>query len=57
MIKLINFDNDNSYYKIPDDVVKLMKTSDVTTITQNSKIMIKTMFDEMTPEVIENIQD
>lgn len=53
----IDFDDDNSDYKVPDDVVELMKTSDVTTITKNSKIMAKTMFDEMTPSVIKDIQN
>lgn len=53
----INFDSNDSDYKISDDLVELMKTSDVTTITKNSKIMAKTMFDEMTPEIIKNIQD
>lgn len=53
----IDFNNNDSDYEVPDDVVELMKTSDVTTITKNSKIMTKTMFDEMTPSVIKDIQD
>lgn len=53
----IDFDNNDSDYKVPDDVIELMKTSDVTTITNNSKIMAKTMFDEMTPSLINDIQD
>lgn len=53
----IDFDDKNSDYKVPDDVIELMKTSDVTTITKNSKIMSQTMFDEMTPPIIEDIQD
>ncbi|WP_434798624.1 MFS transporter [Terrisporobacter vanillatitrophus] len=53
----IDFNDNNSDYKVPDDVVELMKTSDVTTITKNSKIMTKTMFDEMTPSIIKDIQD
>ena len=52
----IDFDNKDSDYKISDDLIELMKTSDVTTITENSKIMAKTMFDETTPEVIDEIQ-
>ena len=52
----IDFNSNNSDYKISDDLVELMKTSDVTTITKNSKIMASTMFDKMTPEIIENIQ-
>ena len=52
----INFNSNDSDYKISDDLVELMKTSDVTTITKNSKIMAKSMFDEMTPKIIKNIQ-
>lgn len=52
----IDFNSNNSDYKISDDLVELMKTSDVTTITKNSKIMASAMFDKMTPEIIENIQ-
>ncbi|WP_455538023.1 MFS transporter [Terrisporobacter sp.] len=52
----IDFDKKDSDFEIPDDVVELMKNSDVTTITANSKVMAKTMFDETTPEVIDDIQ-
>ena len=52
----IDFDNKDSDYKISDDLIELMKNSDVTTITENSKIMAKSMFDETTPEVIGEIQ-
>ena len=52
----IDFDNKDSDYKISDDLIELMKNSDVTTITENSKIMAKAMFDETTPEVIGEIQ-
>lgn len=53
----IDFDDNNSDYKVSDNVVELMKTSDVTTITNNSKIMAKTMFHEMTLSVIKDIQN
>ena len=53
----IDFDNKDSDYKISDDLIELMKNSDVTTITENSKIMAKSMFDETTPEVIGEIQE
>lgn len=52
----IDFDNKDSGYEISDDLIELMKNSDVTTITENSKIMAKTMFDDTTPEVIDEIQ-
>ncbi len=47
--------NANSGYKMPSDLVDLMKTSDVTNITQNSKVLADRMFMEMTPEVIAKI--
>ena len=48
--------NGNSSNKIPKDIAELMQTSDVTTITGNTKVMAKTMFKEMTPSIITNIQ-
>lgn len=53
----IDFNDSNSDYKVPENVIELMKTSDVTTITDNSKVMAQTMFDEMTPSLIKDIQD
>lgn len=44
--------NSTSGDKMPSDLVNLMKTSDVTTITQNSKILASRMFDEMTPGIV-----
>lgn len=46
----------DSDYKMPDDLVKLMQNSDVTTITANTVTLTERMFDEMTPDVIEKIQ-
>jgi Arabinose efflux permease len=48
--------NGNSDYKMPDDLIKLMQNSDVTTITANSATLAERMFAEMTPGVIEKIQ-
>ena len=45
----------DSGYKMPSDLVDLMKTSDVTNITQNSKMLADRMFTEMTPNVIAKI--
>lgn len=42
----------NSGYKMPADLIDLMKTSDVTTITQNSKVLADRMFTEMTPGIV-----
>lgn len=46
----------NSGYKIPDDLLELMKSSDVTTITKNSKTFAQKMFEQMTPKIITQIQ-
>jgi EmrB/QacA subfamily drug resistance transporter len=42
--------------KIPKDLLELMQSSDVTTITKNSKIFAERMFSEMSPKIIDNIQ-
>ncbi|WP_117385840.1 MFS transporter [Acetivibrio cellulolyticus] len=44
-------------YKMPEDLVDLMRSSDVTTITANSKTLTSRMFDEKNPEMIAKIQD
>jgi len=46
----------NSGYKLPDDLLELMKSSDVTTITENSKILAQRMFEEMSPKIITQIE-
>lgn len=43
-------------YKMPEDLLELMKSSDVTTITKNSKVLADRMFKEMTPEMVAKIQ-
>ena len=53
----MNFDmKSTSGYEMPDELVALMQSSDVTNITDNTKKMAEAMFDEMTPPVIEKIQ-
>jgi hypothetical protein len=47
----------NGSYKMPKDLLDLMKSSDVTTITKNSKTLTDRMFGEMSPKLIANIQD
>ena len=42
---------------LPDDLVELLKTADVTTITERTKIVAGRMFDEQTPSVIADIND
>ncbi|MDF2941291.1 MAG: transporter [Herbinix sp.] len=51
----INF-NSNSNYKMPDDLIALMQTSDVTTITQNSQTLADRMFEAMSLGIITKIQ-
>jgi EmrB/QacA subfamily drug resistance transporter len=52
----ISMDDNNSNYKMPTELVDLMKSSDVTTITENSKTLADAIFTQMTPGVISNIQ-
>jgi EmrB/QacA subfamily drug resistance transporter len=47
--------NDNSETKVPEDLVAMMKESDVTTITENAKIFADRMFSIMTPDTIVEI--
>ncbi len=49
--------SDDSDYEMPDDLIKLMQNSDVTTITANAVTLAERMFAEMTPEVIDKIQN
>lgn len=46
----------NSNFEMPADLLKLMQSSDVTNITQNTKTLADRMFDQMTPAVISKIQ-
>lgn len=48
---------DDSATPIPDDLVAMMKESDVTTITGNSKVFAERMFAQMTPEPIAEINN
>ena len=42
---------------MPDDLIELMKSSDVTNITQRSKLLAERMFAQMTPKLITDIQN
>ncbi|HEX3030005.1 MAG TPA: MFS transporter [Clostridia bacterium] len=46
-----------SNFKMSKDLLELLQSSDVTTITNNSKVMAKAMFDQMTPKLIPIIQN
>lgn len=47
--------NSNSGYEMPDELVNLMKSSDVTTITENSQKLADNMFAVMAPGIINKI--
>lgn len=56
-MKTVEIDmNGNSDYEMPAELLALMESSDVTTISENTKTMAKTMFSQMEPELIEKIQ-
>lgn len=42
-------------FQMPDEVLEMLKSSDVTTITDNTKAMADYMFAQMTPSIITNI--
>lgn len=51
----VNFsENKNSNMKIPKDIVDKLKSSDVTTITQNTILITNKIFDQMKPLQIQN---
>lgn len=53
----INIDmGGNGSYRMPKRLIELMKGSDVTTIVKNSKVLAGSMFDEITPGLIKDIQ-
>ncbi len=52
-MKTIRIDfNQRSDYQMPEVLVNLMKSADVTTITQNSQTLAENMFAQMTPNLI-----
>ncbi|NTV90507.1 MAG: MFS transporter [Clostridiales bacterium] len=49
--------DDSSGYVMPENLLELLKSADVTNITQRIELLASSMFDEMTPDVIKNIED
>jgi EmrB/QacA subfamily drug resistance transporter len=45
-----------SDYKVPNDLIELIKASDITTITKNSKTFAGKMFEQMAPKIVSQIQ-
>lgn len=52
----IDFNSKNSNFKMSQDLIDMLQTADVTTITKDTKIMASEMFDEMTPAQVKQIQ-
>ncbi len=53
----INMASGNGTKELPKDLMERMSSSDVTTITENIKILSQRMFDTMTPSIIQKIQE
>ncbi|WP_368294494.1 MFS transporter [Dehalobacter sp. TBBPA1] len=51
----INMNSSNDY-QIPDELMDKVKASDVTTITENSKLLAESFFADKTPDMVANIQ-
>lgn len=49
----MNSKSDN--FQLPEEIIEMLQSSDVTTITDNTKKMAEYMFSQMTPSVITNI--
>jgi EmrB/QacA subfamily drug resistance transporter len=58
-MKTIKFDMNGtgSNIELPKELIEQLQSSDVTTITEDTKLLSSAMFDLMTPEIILKIQD
>lgn len=45
----------NSSFEIPDDLLEKLQASDVTSITDTTKLMATYILDQMTPTIVESI--
>ncbi|RJE48579.1 MULTISPECIES: MFS transporter [unclassified Dehalobacter] len=52
----IDMDSSNSNDQISDELMDKVKASDVTTITENSKLLAESFFADKTPDMVANIQ-
>lgn len=52
----LDFSGKSGNFKMSDDVTEKLKSSDVTTIVEVTQYMAETMFDEMSPQIVSNIQ-
>lgn len=51
----VEMNSDSDKYSVPDDLVKMMQGSDVTTITDNTKAFASAMFAMITPDLLADI--
>lgn len=49
--------NGQSDFEMPEELVSLMKDSDVTTIVEHTKLLSSSMFELMTPQITKSIED
>ena len=56
-METIKFDmnSNTSDFKLPNDIITMLQSSDVTTITENTKTMADYMFSQMTPSITAKI--
>jgi hypothetical protein len=53
----MNFDMNSEDATLPEDILKSLKSADVTNITDRTKLLAARMFDDNVPPVIKKIQD
>lgn len=51
----MDMDMSGSDIELPEGTLEMLQSSDVTTITENTKTMVSVMFTQMTPDIIESI--
>lgn len=49
--------NSNSDFEMPKEMIEMLQSADVTTITEDTKTLSDYMFTKMTPKIIKQIQD
>ncbi len=55
--KEIDMNADGSDYEIPDYLIQMMKDSDITTISSTTNYFVSVIFDEMSPDLISDVND
>lgn len=52
-----NMSKENTDFEMPPEVLERLKSSDVTTIVEDTKYMSEVMFKQMTPQLVTKVQD